>query len=72
MFLSDAGWSTLDELFTSQRFVSRRKVVLYLELDILELEINLLLPHVDNLFPSFRASNTQRTLEIHFKVRSNY
>ena len=78
LFSSDAGWSSLDELFTSQGFVSLRKVVLCLELrmarrilppHILELERNLTLPHVNDLFPSFRASNTQRTVEIHLKVR---
>ena len=78
LFSSDAGWATLDELFTSQKFVSLRKVVLCLELymargsrapHILELEKNLTLPHVNDPFPSFRASNTQRTVEIHFTVR---
>ena len=73
-FLSSDTWSTLDELFTSQRFVSLRKVVLWLELHmalrvrpppILELERNL---NVKDLFPLFRASNTQRTLEVHLKV----
>ena len=79
LFSSDAGWSTLDKVLTSQRFVSLRKVVVYLELHmawsvhqppphILELERNLTLPHVNSLFPLFRASNTQRTLEIHLKV----
>ena len=72
LFSSDAGWSTLDKLFTSQRFVSLRKVVLCLELRMgeastLKSERNQILPHVNDLFPSFRASNTQRTLEIHLK-----
>ena len=76
LFSSDAGWSMLDELFTSQRFVSLRNVVLRLELQMvefhprhmMELERNLTLSHVNDLFPLFRASNTQRTLEIHLKV----
>ena len=79
LFSSDTRWSTLDELFASQRFVSLRKVVLWLELHmagrvpphILELERKMTLPHVNNLFPSFRASDTQRTLEIH-QVRNDY
>ena len=78
LFSSDSRyWMNLDRLFTSQRFVSLRKVVLCLELHmaggfqsahILELERNLTLPHVNDLFPLFRASNTQRTLKIHLKV----
>ena len=76
LFSPDPGWSTLDGLFTSQTFVSLRQVVLFLDLHmaagqpphILELKRNLILPHVNDLFPLFRASSTQRTLEIHLKV----
>jgi len=74
LFLSDAGWSRLDNLVTSEKFVSLRKVVLSLALDIVmepgtwtvESERNLTLPYVNALFPMFRA--TQRTLEIDLKV----
>jgi hypothetical protein len=73
LFLSYAGWSRLDNLFTSEKFVSLRKVVLSLDLKIkekenldLESERNLTLPYVNALFPMFRA--TQRTLEIDLKV----
>jgi hypothetical protein len=71
LFLSDAGWSRLDNLVTSEKFVSLRKVVLSLALEIeekenLEFERNLTLPYVNALFPMFRA--TQRTLEIDLKV----
>ena len=77
--LSDAGWSRLDSLFTSEKFVSLRKVVLSLDLSIaqkemnLESERNLTLPYVNALFPMFRSLadthpvDTQRTLEIHYK-----
>ena len=71
LFLSDAGWSRLDNLVTSEKFVSLRKVVLSLALKILkgenlELKRNFTLPYVNALFPMFRA--TQRTLEIDLKV----
>ena len=79
LFLSDAGWSSLDELFTSEKFVSLRKVVLSLDLEMgrkanLESERSLTLPYVNSLFPMFRAladtqqADTRRTLEIHLKV----
>ena len=79
LFLPDAGWSRLDNLFTSEKFVSLRKVVLGLDLSIaqetmnLESERNLTLPYLDALFPMFRSLadthpvDTQRTLEIHYK-----
>jgi hypothetical protein len=67
---SDAGWSTLDKVITSQRFDSLRRVVLCLELHMagsvhrhmLELERNLTLPHVNDLFPL-----EPRTLNVHSK-----
>ena len=79
LFLSDAGWSRLDNLFTSEKFVSLQKVVLSLNLEIdekekLESERNLTLPYVNALFPMFRAladtqqADTRRTPEIHLKV----
>ena len=74
LFSSDAGWSTLDNLFTSEKFASLRKVVLSLvlemeEVDDLELERRDTRPYVSVLFPMFRAlADTQRTLEIHFAV----
>ena len=37
----------------------------------LELERDLTLPHVNDLSPLFKASNTQRTLEIHLKVANS-
>jgi len=79
MLASDAGWSRLDEHLTSPKFRSLRKIVLCLNIlvyhgrvqkdDILETERDLTLPYINNLFPSFRASNTQRTLESHLKVQ---
>ena len=65
-FLSDAGWSRLDNLFTSEKFVSLRKVVLslVLERDALALGMDtsqdaweeyLTLPYVNALFPMFRS-----------------
>jgi len=71
LFLSDVGWSTLDELLTSEKFVSLRKVVLSLGLKMtekkfLESERTLTLPYVNALFPKFTASH--RTLEIHLEV----
>ena len=74
LFLSDLGWSTLDELLTSKKFVSLRKVVLSLGLEMeekekLESERNLTLPYVNALFPKLRAlADTHRTLEIHLEV----
>ena len=83
LFLSDAGWSRLDKLFTSEKFVSLKKVVLSLSLEIdeeekLESERNLTLPYVNALFPMFRSLadthrvDTQRTLETHLKVTYYY
>jgi hypothetical protein len=74
LFLSDVGWSTLDELLASEKFVSLRKVVLSLGLKMrekkfLESERTLTLPYVNALFPKFRAlADTHRTLEIHLEV----
>jgi hypothetical protein len=88
LFLDDAEWrdaewydvwSPLDKLFTSEKFVSLRKVVLSLNLEMeekenLESERSLTLPYVNALFPMFRAladtqqADTRRTLEIHLKV----
>ena len=83
LFSSDAGWSRLDKLFTSEKFVSLRKVVLSLNIEIeekehLESERILTLPYVNALFPMFRAladtqqADTQRTLEIHLEVNCPY
>jgi len=85
LFLSDAGWSRLDNLVTSAKFVSLRKVVLTLglgteeeEKENLESERNLTLPYVNALFPMFRAladtqqADTKRTLEIHLEVVCQY
>ena len=81
LFLSDALWSTLDQLLTSQMFVSLRKIILSLEFSrrrsrrrrneslqqhIMELERNQTLLCVNELFPLFRA-DTQHTLEPHLK-----
>ena len=79
LFSSDAGWSALDEVFTSKMFGSLNNVILSLRLQmemdissecdswdqqIWELERNLTLPFVNDLLPSFRTStDTQRTLE---------
>ena len=93
LFLSDARWSALDQLLTSQTFVSLSKFILRLRLEmelssarlfwgsqidyhhdleerqILELERNLTLPHVNDLFPLFRAlTDTRRILETHLEV----
>ena len=82
LFLSDAGWSRLDKLFTSEKFVSLRKVILSLDLGMekeedLESERNLTLPYANALFPMFRSLaythrvlDTQRTLETHLKSHS--
>jgi hypothetical protein len=81
LFASDAGWSTLDQLLTSQTYVSLRKIILRLDIEflrplqmerndlqhILELERNQTLLCVNDLFPLFRA-DTQRTLESHLKI----
>ena len=79
LFLSDVGWSTLDELLTSEKFVSLRKVVLSLvlkmgkkffeaERTLAESERTLTLPYVNALFPKFSAlGDTHRTLEIHLE-----
>ena len=81
-FLS-AWWSRLDNLFTSEKFVSLRKVVLSFVLHMeemeetdwdRELERRETLLHVSTLFPKFRAladtqqPDTQRTLEIYLQV----
>ena len=81
LFSSDAGWSTLDQLSTSEMFASLRKIVLHLDLwmnvprdslhlqPILESERNLTLPYVNDLFPLFKAlTDPQRTLELHLAV----
>ena len=74
LFSSELGWSALDKLFTSRKFVSLRKVVLNLGLKMeekenLESERNLTLPYLNPLFPKFRAlADTHRTLEIHLEV----
>jgi hypothetical protein len=82
LFSSDAGWSTLDQLLTSQMFTSLRKIVLHLDLwmilptdcpqslqPILESERNLTLPYVNDLFPLFKAStDPRRTLGSHLAV----
>ena len=72
----------MDQLLTSQMFGSLSKVVLHLRLEmedriskerdqdldhILELERNLSLPYVNDLFPQFTAL-TERTLEKHIEV----
>jgi hypothetical protein len=75
LFQSDAGWSTLDQLLTSQTFVFLRKIILHLGIEfsgvgcyapianhIVQLERKLTLD-VDNLFPLFRA--LKRTVEPH-------
>ena len=79
-FLPD-GWSRLDHLFASEKFVSLRKVVLSLVLEMgeidgrsREVERDSTLPYVSALFPMLRALadtqhvDTQRTLEIHLSV----
>jgi hypothetical protein len=80
LFSSDAGWSTLEEVLTCEKFASLRKVVLGLVLEIervhsddyyrsLEIERNSTLPDVNALFPMFRGlTGTHRTLEIQLKV----
>jgi hypothetical protein len=82
LFLSDAEWSTLDQLLTSQTFVALRKVVLRLGIElsgwssqwycndphhqhIMELERNLTVPYINELFPLFRALT--RTVESHLE-----
>ena len=82
LFLSNAGWSTLDQLLTSQTFVSLRKVVLRLSIEFsmwgshcdcndphyqhsMELERNLTLLYINDLFPLFRG--LERTVESHLK-----
>ena len=83
LFLRETGWSRLDNLFTSEKFVSLRKVVLSLDIEIeekehLESERILTLPYVNALFPMFRAladtqqTDAQRTLEIHLDVNCQY
>ena len=83
LILSVAGWPTLDQLLTSQKFVSLRKIILRLDIEfsrgrsrrrrnasrqhILELKRNLAF-HVNDLFPLFRA-DTQRTLESQITCR---
>ena len=83
LFFSDAGWPTLDQLLTSQMFVSLRRIILRLDIEfskrrsqrkrndsrqhILELERNLAF-YVNDLFPLFRA-DTQRTLESQITCR---
>lgn len=76
LFSSGAEWSTFDEVLTSEKFVSLRKVVLDLRLkmddDHRNLEYrDLTLSYVNVLFPMFRALTSgrgQRTLETHIKI----
>ena len=59
LFSPDAGWSALDEVLTSEKFVSLRMVVLSLKTFHTYHNME---EYVDVLFPSLRASR-QRTLE---------
>lgn len=82
LFSPDAGWSELDRLLTSEKFIPLKKFVLGLRLEMeserdtcnnekrsIESERNLTLPYVNALFPLFRAfPNTQRTLDIHLEI----
>jgi hypothetical protein len=76
LFSSGAEWSTLDEVLTSEKFVSLRKVVLDLRLEMDDDHRNLeygdlTLSYVNVLFPMFRALTSgrgQRTLETHITI----
>jgi len=76
---SEDEWSELDEILTSEKFISLSKIVLCLvalevnprdRSHVLEFAIdrNLTLPYANALFPEFRASTNTRTLEILFRV----
>ena len=58
-----AGWSTLDQLLTSEKIVSGLDIEMEMDSqEISESERNLTLPYANALFPMFRA--TQRALDI--------
>ena len=69
LFSSGAGWSTLDQILSSDKFVSLTKVVLRLEMLIADRSLefrNLFLSFINVLFPMFKT--LQRTLETSVEI----
>ena len=75
--LSEAGWSQLDEIVTCENFVCLKKITLSLVLTSMAWTVkdgddgyqnNLGIKRNSTLFPMFRASSSQRTLETYVVV----
>ena len=76
LFSSDAGWSTLDKVLSSEKFVSLEKIILNFILidgfsERIKLEYkNFILSHANLLFPMFKTLTIRQcTLETYVEVR---